>query len=357
MPQSRKRFRRRSGGMVSRKRRRTRSLRRFPRRTHRVARRSLSRRRGVSRGRRLRTKVRTGYGITPWSRHRSGRSFRPSRFDKIRAGMALGVPLRWDVQTSGYIFSNENVGIYGHIDLGHVTDIVACESKCISYPYGANDTALLPVYKTSQWIMSNMSLMAHFKNDTTAVIRLQVWEVTAKLFTPNSETNFISILQNGFNDIGQPITPSAPNIAPSYYHPSTSPFQNPRFRSFYKQRNYINVNLMPGQRFDHTVECKSPWIVNGERLSNNDFFDYKGRTTYLLFRVQGDVGWDATNSSVVWSSAEVDFTYEKKYVFHYVPGWVSQTQMIYDGLQGSAENVENINPTTGVISNPITVVH
>lgn len=347
MPQSRKRFRRRSGGMVSRKRRRVRSLRRFPRRTNRSSRRSHSRR-GGRRSRRS-SRIRTGFGINPACSFRKGRSYRPTTRAKIRSVMNSGLPIRFNSQGTLSCTAIENRSGYGFLSLFGIADLLTCANYGLNVPNISNTVTvpLQPITNTSDFVMARGKIIAHMKNNTTATVRVDVWECLARQYTPNAQGSLGTILQAGFGDLEIAAPASPPFVGPAATDPAVSPFINPRFSSYYKCQGHKTLNLLPGQTWHYSMARNSPWIVKGEKLRETNAFDYARRTVTLVIRIQGDIGYDTTANSVALSKAQLDIVYEEKYEYYWSPGWLSKPMVLYDGLPTTTNPVYTINAVTG----------
>jgi hypothetical protein len=370
MPQGRKRFRRRSGGMGSRKRRRTRSLRRFPRRTHKSARRSVSRR---GAGRRGSSRIRTGFGINPACSFRRGRSYRPTSRARIHSVMNSGLPIRYNSQGTLTVTAIENRAGYGFLSLFSIADLLTCANYGLNIPNITNTVTVpfQPINNTSDFVMARGKVVAHMKNNTTATVRVDVWECMSKSFTPNAQGSLGTILSAGFGDLEVVAPSSPPYVGPAATDPAVSPFINPRFASYYKCQKHKTLNLLPGQTWHYSMARNSPWIVHGEKLRETNAFDYGRRTTTLVIRAMGDIGYDFTANSVGLSKAQLDVVYEEKYEYYWSPGWVSKAMILYDGLPTTTNPIFSINAVTGqdnftiggtggtvsTTTNPVSTVH
>lgn len=372
-------MRRRAG--FSRRRR----LGRVKRRSGRISRRAFRRPHRLNRFRRRRTRrggrIRTGFGITPFSKSRHGRNFLPSFRSRIRAVMRMSTPIMYAINSGGSQASNENSVEYTTFDFASPQDLYKIgntisanfpNSRFSGYT-GYTTNPLVVSNINGEYILGSMSVDLHLKNQTTNNVRLDFWEMYPKQFATTSD--FASLItncvRNGFNDRLLVNNVTAPDAATAYIYPCVWPQQNPKLMAFYKLARHKSITILPGQSFTYKLAWRSPKLVNMERVNNVNGIDYKGITRHLLMRQIGDVAWDVTSTSSAYSATRIDFAWTLKYSISVSTGLVAKMGLVTDNQPSTGNNTYTINPVTGnenlTITNvggvgvstiqPITTVH
>lgn len=270
----------------------------------------------------------------------------------MRAVMRMGTPIPIVFQNFGTQFSNENSVEYTLFTFAAQQNLTGLAQYVTNAPYPVTNNGPQATPLTGfggEFILARISCQMHLKNQTTATIRLDTWEMTAKQFTSAADfpTSVITdCVRGGFADRALPTSVTAPYSALQYGSPATMPNMNPRLMSYYRLSRHKRIEILPGQTYHVNLVWAQPKLVNYERI-NNTGYDYKGITKNFLVRQCGDVGYDLVAGISSYSKTRIDFTYEVRYTCYWSPGLIAKTGVLYDALTNTANATYSINPITG----------
>lgn len=284
------------------------------------------------------------------SMSRHGRHPRFSFKSRLYAQMKLSFPIPYNFQAGHTISSAENAVEYNVVDFASSNQLVTLANYASNIYYarftGITQNPLTPATTTGQMILSRVSSKLTFKNQATATVRIDVWEMYAKQLLDSEFTSVISMVRNGFTSVNLSNPVSAPLTNLVYTQPCNYPNHNPLIRQWFKLKKHKQVSLMPGQTWLHSVSWRTPKFVDFTKVTAGQL-SYKGLTKHLLIRVCGDVGWDNNVPGTAYSKTRVDYMEETRYLMHPCLGLTQNTGVVENDINFTSGDVFAINPTTG----------
>lgn len=273
--------------------------------------------------------------------------------------MKLTFPCVYTEMNGHTISAAENLCEYNVVDYANpskIIDLSHYTSNFTNTAFGTTLNPTVPATTNGAFILSRISSLLQFKNQSTGNVRIDVWELYPKQIIDAEYTSLIGMVRaTAFGQLASAQTLSAPYFTPSYNQPSCYPNMNPLLSAWFHIRKHKRITLTPGQLYNHSVQWKTPRLVDLTKVFGAQI-TMKGISKHLLIRVVGDVGWDSTAGATAYSQCRVDYMETTRYYTHATLGLSQKTGLTLNNLTNANNPVFNINAISGTENLAITNV-